>query len=209
MRVLRGLVISMGLGVLGLFGLVELIVRRRSGSPPAPQADDRDDQDVDLFTNASRSPVSRPLLRARLSLDVVGVALLVYGVYLVVRTVPWTSYLAIAVWLAAGVVLHDAVLAPAVSVLREATVRGGRRLSAASLALIEGAFVVGGVVSLVAVPAIWAQHLGPLNPTVLPGSYGRSLLLTWLVLVVVTASSVAVIQVLARRRASQRLALAG
>lgn len=207
MRFLRGLVISVGLGVLGLFGLAELIVRRRSGSWPAA-ADGVGDQNVDLVTATSGPPIPRPLARARLGLDVVGVVLAVYGVYLVVRTVPWTSYLAIAVWLVAAIILHDAVLVPAVSVLREATVRGGRRLSAVTLALIEGAFVVGGVMTLVALPEIWAKHLGTLNPTVLPGSYGRSLILTWLVVVLITVSAVVVVEV-ARRRASLRLQLAG
>jgi hypothetical protein len=145
-------------------------------------------------------PVSRVLARVRIGVGAVGVGLLAYGVYLVLRTVPWTSYLAIVIWLAAAVVLHDAVLVPAVSILRGVTLRVGRRLQPASLALIEGAFVVGGVVSLIAVPAIWAKHLGPLNASVLPGSYGQALIMTWLVLAVLTASLVAVVSVLSRRQ---------
>lgn len=202
MRFLRGLLISVGLAVLGLFGLVELVLRRRSGgSPAAPDEDETSGgRDVDLVAGSAGPPVSRALSRARLVFGVLGVAVAVYGVYLVVRTIPWTSYLAIAIWLAAAVVLHDAVLVPGVSVLREATVRVGRRLPAASLALIEGAFVVGGVLSLVVVPEIWAKHLGSLNPTVLPGAYGQALVVTWLVVAVVTVASVAALAGLTHRR---------
>jgi len=211
-KFLRGLLISVGLVVLGLFGLVELVLRRRSSRSPAALLGDHDDDDhdvdVDFVTGTAGPPVSRALSRVRLMFGVLGVAVAVYGLYLVVGTIPWTSYLAIAIWLAAAIVLHDAVLVPGVSVLREATVRVGRRLPAASLALIEGAFVVGGIVSLVAVPEIWAKHLGPLNPTVLPGAYGRALLVTWLVVAVLTVGSVAVLAaVTPRQRRAHRLEL--
>lgn len=204
MRFLRGVVITVGLGVLGLFGVVELVLRRRSGTSPIDNDDDHDG-DVDVVAGTSGPPLSRALTRVRLVVGVLGVALAVYGVFLVVRTVPWTSYLAIGLWLAGAVVLHDAVLVPAVSVLRGATLRLGRRLSAGSVALVEGAFVVSGVLSLIVVPEIWAKHLGPLNPTVLPGSYGRALLLTWLIVAVVTVGFVAVLAVLARRPPAPRL----
>lgn len=93
---------------------------------------------------------------------------------------------------------------PAVSVLRGVTLRVGRRLPVASLAVIEGAFVVGGVLSLVAVPAIWAKHLGPQNPSVLPGAYGQALIVTWVVLAVLTLGSVITLSVLGRRRVLSR-----
>lgn len=203
MRLWRGMVVSVGLGVLALCGLVELVLRRRSGAPPDSSADHA--ADADFLAGTAGPPVSRALSRVRTVLGVVGVAIAGYGAYLVVRTVPWTSYLAIAIWLAAAVVLHDAVLVPAVSLLRAATFRAGRRLPAAAVALIEGAFVVGGVLSLVAVPEIWAKHLGRQNATVLPGAYGQALLMTWVVLAVLTAGSVAVLAMIARRRPAHRL----
>lgn len=206
MRFLRGLVISVGLGVLGLLGVVELVLQRRSTSAAASVGDGNDqDEDADLVAGTAGPPVSRAVSRARAALGVIGVAIAGYGVYLVVKTVPWASYLAIATWLVAAVILHDAVLVPAVSLLRAATLRAGRRLPAAALALIEGAFVVGGVLSLVAVPEIWAKHLGRQNPSVLPGAYGQALLVTWVVLAVLTAGSVAVLAMIARRQTAQRL----
>lgn len=138
--------------------------------------------------------------RPRLMLGAVGVAVALYGLVMGLLTIPWTSYLGIVVWLAGAVVLHDALLVPALSVLQAGAHRAGRRLPGAALALVEAAFVVGGVVTLIAVPAIWAKHLGPNNPTVLPGAYGPALLVTWSVLLVLTAAGVAVLVAVARRR---------
>lgn len=205
MRFLRGMVISVGLGVLGLLGVVELVFRSRDARTAAHVDNDDDDGDVDLVAGTSGPPVSRAVSKVRMVVGVIGVAVAVYGVYLVVRTVPGTSYLAIAIWLAAAVILHDAVLVPVVSLLREATIRVGRRLPAASLVLIEGAFVVGGVLSLVAVPEIWAKHLGSLNPTVLPGAYGQALVVTWLVLAILTVGSIATLARLPRRQPTHRI----
>lgn len=206
MRFLRGLVMWVGLGVLGLLGVVELVLRSRDARTAARI--DHDDNhgagDADSVAGTSVPPVSRRVSRVRVVVGAIGVALAVYGVYLVVKTIPGTSYLAIAIWLAAAVIVHDAVLVPAVSLLRKATFRAGRRLTPASVSMIEGAFVVGGVLSLVAVPEIWAKHLGPLNPTVLPGAYGQALLMTWLVLAILTVGSIATLARLARRQPTRR-----
>lgn len=196
MRLLRSVVFSVGLGVLGLLGLTEWGLRRRYGVPTPPSA-----ADADEVTGGSSAPLSRAVSRTRLAVGATGVAVAVYGVVVLLRTVPWTSYLGIALWLAGAIVLHDAVLVPAVTVLRAGAHRAGRRLPEAALALVKGGFVVGGVLSLFAVPEIWAQHLGSLNPSVLPGAYGQALAVTWLVVAVLTAAGVAVLVALAHRPA--------
>lgn len=200
MRLLRGAVTAVGLGLLGLFGLVEVAMRRRDAHSTALVAASGN---AGVPMPAPGPTLSSGVSRIRTGLGVLGVALASYGAYLGIRTIPATSYLAIALWLAAAVILHDTVLVPAVSLLRGVALHVGRRLSAISLALVEGAFVVGGVLSLVAVPEIWAKHLGPANPSVLPGSYGLALLLTWLILAVLAAGSV-VVSVLSSRQADRR-----
>lgn len=202
MRLLRSVFFSVGLGVLGLLGLAEWALRRRYGAPTAPSATDADE------VTGGSAPLSRAVSRTRLIIGAVGVAVVCYGIVVVVRTVPWTSYLGIAVWLAGAVILHDAVLVPAVSVLRAAAHRAGKRLPDTALGVLTGGFVVGGVLSLVALPELWAQHLGPLNPSVLPGAYGQALVVTWVVVTLLTAGGVAVAVVLARRQLAQPLELA-
>lgn len=189
MRALRDAVTGAGFGVLGVLWLAELLLRRHDRVSAAP---------VDLADNLSAVEPSLPISpskavsRARLAVGAVGVAVATYGLVVVLRTVPWAGYGGIALWLAGAVILHDGVLVPAVSLLRLATHRVGGRLSSTTLALVTAAFVVGGVLSLIVLPEIWAKHLGPQNPSVLPGSYGQGLLVTWLVLGVLTVVSVAV-----------------
>lgn len=105
----------------------------------------------------------------------------------------------LATWLVAGLVLHDGVLVPAVTVatlaagavLRRLATRGvgghRLRLPADALAWVVGGLAVGGVLTLVVLPELHARALGSANPTVLPGDYGRHLVLVWAAIVVVVA----------------------
>ena len=194
MKLFRGAVLVLGFGVLGVLGATELALRRILGPRPST---------AEPASPPAAIPVavSRPVARVRFLLGVVGVAIAGYGAVVALRRVPPADYLGIVIWLAAAVILHDAVLVPAVSVLRAAAERAGRRLPGSAVSVVQVAFVVGGTLTLIAVPEIWSQHLGTLNPSVLPGHYGSALLLTWLVLLVLTMGGVALVAVLARRHA--------
>jgi hypothetical protein len=112
-------------------------------------------------------------------------------------------------WLVAGLVLHDGVLVPAVTLL---TLGGGllaRRLTdrpasggvaARRWRVLPGApawvvtgLVVGGVLTLVVLPEVHAKHLGTANPTVLPHDYGLRLAIAWAVIAVVVGVAVALL----------------
>lgn len=195
MKLLRASVLALGFGVLGVLGAIEYTLSRRGGaSPQASQAA----SDADWVTASSVPPQSTTVARSRLLLGALGMVVAAYGGYLLVGVLPLASYLGLALWLIGAIVLHDAVLVPAVSVLRAAAHRAGRRLPVTAIRLIEAAFFLVGTVTLLAVPEIYAQHLGSNNPTVLPGSYGRALLATWLLVVVVTGLAVAAVSLRAR-----------
>lgn len=67
---------------------------------------------------------------------------------------------------------------------------------------MKGGFVVAGVLVLVVVPEIWAQDLGPANPTILPSDYsGR---LTVVLAVVFAVTLMAALGALARERYRDR-----
>lgn len=189
MRLARGAVLALGFGVLGVLGATELVLRRGSGPVAVPVA-------------VQPLPVSRRVSRLRVLLGAAGVLIAGYGAVVALRIIPPADYLGIVIWLAAAVVLHDAVLVPAVSVLRAAAERAGRRLPRTAVNLVEAGFLTGGTLTLIAVPEIWSKHLGAANPTVLPGDYGLALALTWVVIAVLTVGGVALVAGLARRHAS-------
>lgn len=196
MKLLRRFVLLIGFGVLGVLGAVEYALSRRGGVSPQPAPAYAD---ADWVTAASVPPPTAAVAHARLLLGAVGVLLAAYGAYVLVGVLPLAGYLGLGLWLVGAIVLHDAVLVPAVSVLRAVAHRAGHRLPVTAIRLTEAAFFLVGTVTLLAVPEIYAQHLGSNNPTVLPGSYGQALLATWLVVVAVTGLAVAAVSLRARR----------
>ncbi len=153
-------------------------------------------------TNPSLSPSTGPptaepapspaVRRSRLAVGAVGLLVLLTGVWKVLHAVQPASYLWLLVWLGGAVVLHDAVLVPVLSLLRAGTHRGLPTLPEPAVALVKAGFLTGGLLVLVVVPEIWAQHLGTQNPTVLPGSYAHRLLVTLAVIAVLTLTGAVV-----------------
>ncbi|TQK68636.1 hypothetical protein [Nocardioides sp. SLBN-35] len=103
----------------------------------------------------------------------VGVAAIGYGGWLVLTTVPPHRWFAVVLWLVAGVVVHDAVIAP-VSLAagwaldRWGVASAGRR--AARDAIGTGLLLVGSL-TLVAVPVLGGWGRRPDNPTLLDRDY--------------------------------------
>ena len=101
----------------------------------------------------------------RLSLGAVGVAAAAYGVLLLLD-LGWDNLVATAAWLVGGVLLHDAVLAPATILVCFA----GR-----SLGRWRGAFAAGllilGTITLAAVPVLSGGGIRADNPTLLDRPY--------------------------------------
>ena len=105
---------------------------------------------------------------ARLGLGAVGVLVAAYGVFRLLE-LGWDNLVATVVWLAGGVVLHDAVLAPLVITVCALAVlvlptRAGRAAAA-------GGLLVLGTVTLTAVPVLGRFGAKPDNPTLLDRPY--------------------------------------
>ncbi|WP_104135657.1 MULTISPECIES: hypothetical protein [unclassified Cryobacterium] len=129
---------------------------------------------------------SRRMRSIRLVLLGAGVLLLAWGAFVMFDSVRLTRIPGVALWIAAAIVLHDVFLAPIVFAFGIALRRAGRRVTGTVMAIVQGAIVVGSIVSLVAVPTIVAKNFAPANPTVLPLNYGLNLGIFWLVLAVLT-----------------------
>ncbi|TFD67322.1 hypothetical protein [Cryobacterium ruanii] len=122
----------------------------------------------------------------RLVLVSIGLLLLAWGTFVMFDSVRLTRIPGVALWIAAAIALHDAILAPIVFAFGIALRRVGRRATGTVIAIIQSGIVVGSIVSLVAVPLIVAKNFAPANATVLPLNYGLNLGLFWVVLALVT-----------------------
>lgn len=146
---------------------------------------------------------------ARRVLIGIGVAGLLAGAWLLLTTVKPAGLVGLAVWFAAAILLHDAILSPLLFAAGWMLRRTGRRLPLAAIAIVQVAAVVGGIGSVLLLPAIQAKRLGTRNPSVLPLDYAANLAGIWIVLAVVTAVAVTIVVVRSRRRATAGVASAG
>jgi hypothetical protein len=106
----------------------------------------------------------------RLLIGVAGVAMAAYGGWLLLAEGrdSWAELLAIALWLVAGVVLHDFVLVPLTLALGYLA---ARLLPAGLRAPVVAGLVVLGTLTLMAVPVLGRFGERPDNPTVLDRDY--------------------------------------
>ena len=127
----------------------------------------------------------------RLGLGAVGLAMGVYGAWLVLSR--GHDLLDLVIWLGAGVVLHDAVLSMAVLATGALAMRALPRVARAPAAV---GFVVLGSVTLFAIPVLGRFGARPDNPTLLDRHYWAG----WLVLAALTALAVLTASLVRSRR---------
>jgi hypothetical protein len=131
---------------------------------------------------------------ARLALGGLGVGLALWGAWLALTRQDPVQLVEVAIWLAAGVALHDAIIAG----LTIGLVALGRRvLPDAWRAPATLALVVWGGVTLMAVPVLGRWGARADNPTLLDRPY----LASWLALTALTVVAVAVAGMVRSRRA--------
>lgn len=125
------------------------------------------------------------MIAARILLIGVGVAVAGYGVVLLVTTLSHFQLIAVALWLIAMIVVHDAVLAPLTSALHARWYRRAQTRPTIITVTVHIGFAVGGTLTLFVVPEIWAQGRGNANPTILVGDYALRLVLVWALIAVI------------------------
>lgn len=197
MRPLRALATGIGLVV-----AVCVLAGRAALAPVARRAVLKARDEVPAPDPAIPSSSNGRVRSVRLALAAAGLIVLLVGMWKVLHAVQPASYVWLVVWLLGAILLNDAVIAPVVGLLRALAHRVLRRRPGATLALVKGGFIVAGVLVLVVVPEIWAQQLGPANPTILPSDYsGR---LTVVLAVVAAVTLVAAVGASVRRRYRDR-----
>jgi hypothetical protein len=107
-------------------------------------------------------------------LAVTGIALGAFGVFRLVTEIPRHSLLILAVWLAAALIIHDAVLEPSVVgvgwLLR-------RHLSDRSRRYVQLALIMIAFVAVIATPMIFLRNTQPAEKALLLRNYGANLIL--------------------------------
>lgn len=140
---------------------------------------------------------------ARIILLVVGLAGLDLGAVVMLTEVRPAQIVGVGIWILGAIVLHDAVLAPALLGIDVLMRRAGRRVRPAVVVIVQVGVVVGAIMSLIVLPEIYAKVLGPKNDTVLPLDYGLNLALFWGVTALLTAvACVVYVRAVPRRAAA-------
>jgi hypothetical protein len=132
-------------------------------------------------------------MRTRLLIGGLGVTAGLFGGYLLLSRQDHDQLVSAAIWLAAGVVLHDFVLAPLVLVV---VAVGARVVPAGHRAAAVAGLVVLGAATIVAIPVLGGFGERPDNPSLLNRHYG----IGWLVLAGLVVLSVVGSGWRARRR---------
>ena len=110
----------------------------------------------------------------RISLATAGILLGLYGVFRLLTNVGFVELLVLAAWLIGAVVIHDGILSPAVVAVgwfltRTVPPRARRYL--------QGFLVVGGLMTVIAVPLMLRKDTQPVSKAMLLQSYGANLTL--------------------------------
>lgn len=139
---------------------------------------------------------------SRIVLVVSGAAAIAVGAVFFVQDLTLGEIAGVVLWLAAAVVLHDAILVPGFALAGRRLRRVAQPVPISVLVVVEAGFAVGVVLTAVVIPEIVAQLLGPRNPTVVPGDYLLRLGMAWvgIAAVVVTIAGI----IVWRRRSTVR-----
>ncbi|TFB91074.1 hypothetical protein [Cryobacterium sp. HLT2-28] len=153
-----------------------------------------------------RAAPGRGMRVARATLVLLGAAGLAWGAWVMVDTVRIARLPGVALWVGAAILVHDAVIAPLVFFGGVLLRRAGRRLAGTVVAVLQGAIVLGSIMTLIVVPEIVAQTQGraPENPTVLPLDYGTNLAVFWVVIAVLGTAASAALYARASRAGRRR-----
>jgi hypothetical protein len=128
-------------------------------------------------------------MRVRIALAAAGLLLGFYGVFRIVTEVPHPKLIVLGFWLIGALVIHDGILSPLVVsiswVLARVVPPRGRRY-------LQFALIAGALVTVVALPMIHRQKIGPANKALLRQNFAANLTIILAVIAVLTLAAYAV-----------------
>ena len=152
------------------------------------------------MTALAETTPTRGMTIVRVVLIAGGLGLLALGGLALLLDVNPARYVGIALWFAGAIILHDAVIAPAVFVAGLVLRRLGRRLPGAIVVIVQVAIVLLAVVTAIVVPEILKKEIGSANPTILPLEYLSNLVVLYLATGLATLAAISVYVVVTARR---------
>jgi hypothetical protein len=128
-------------------------------------------------------------MRVRITLAAAGLLLGCYGVFRLVTEVPHAKLIVLGFWLVGALVIHDGILSPLVVsiswVLARVVPPRGRRY-------LQFALIAGALVTVIALPMIHRQKIGPANKAILRQNFSVNLTIILAVIAVLTLGAYAV-----------------
>jgi hypothetical protein len=146
-------------------------------------------------------PVTHTVRNFRIGLILFGVALLGLGAFVLTNEVNPKRYVGILTWLIGALIIHDGIVAPTVFGVTLLFRRAQRKVPPVVIAIVEGAIVIGGIITLIVVPEILKKNIGTLSSSILPQNYALHLGLFYVVLIALTGLAVGIyVRLFARRQ---------
>jgi hypothetical protein len=109
------------------------------------------------------------------------------------------------IWLIAALIVHDGIIAPSVFVVSLLARRLSARVPAVIIAIVEGALVIAGIVTLLFLPEVIKKAIGTNSSSILPQNYGLNLVLFYVAMAILTAAAILFYRRLFARRQKLRL----
>jgi hypothetical protein len=136
----------------------------------------------------------------RVGLLLLGLALLGAGVVVLMQEVKPTRYVGILSWFIGALIIHDGIIAPTVFLITVVMRKRLSRVPTVVVAIIQGALVVGGIITLIVVPEILKKWIGTLSSSILPQNYVLHLGLFYVALVLLTVLAIVAYRAIFARR---------
>ena len=113
-------------------------------------------------------------MRVRIALCAAGITLGLFGVFRILTQVPGADILVLIEWLVVAVILHDGILSPIVAGIG---VGLARVLPSRARRFVAPALVVGGLITVIALPLIYRENTQPASKAILQQNYAGNLAL--------------------------------
>jgi hypothetical protein len=134
-------------------------------------------------------------MRLRIALGAAGIALGLFGIVRLLTEIDIPNLVQLLIWLVAALVLHDGILSPLLLAVGSVLAR----MPARARGVLQGALVIGGLVTVIALPMVHRAYSQPASKAILQQDFTANLGIL-LALVAAGAVAVYVVQLVRARR---------